>query len=63
MNILDITNMQKVLNLNLLCNNKYSNHVIIKEDTKNVILYDSLNDKEKEFINQEKDRIKTRLLV
>lgn len=63
MNILDSINMKKVINLNILCNNKYLNHAIIKEDTKNVILYDSLTDKEKEFITQEKERIKNRLLV
>ena len=63
MNILDSINMKKIINLNILCNNKYSNHAIIKEDTKNVILYDSLTDKEKEYITQEKERIKNRLLV
>ncbi len=61
-NIIDSTTMNKILNFNFSCINNVSKYVKIEEEISNVILYDSLTKKEKEYKSKEKERIINKLL-
>ncbi len=61
-NAVDSTTMKKLLNFNFSCINNVSKYVKIEAEIKNVLLYDSLTKKEKEYKSREKERIINKLL-
>ncbi len=61
-NIVDVTTMKKILNLNISCINNASKYVKIEEETSNIILYDSLTKEEKHYLKDENNRVKNKLL-
>ena len=62
MSILDKTNMNKILNLNILSMNKVSKYAKIDVGMNNIILLDSLSQQEKKYKDLENERIKSKLL-
>lgn len=61
-NITETSTMKKLLNLSFSCINNVSKYVKIEEEVSNVILYDTLTKKEKEYKSLEKERIINKLL-